>query len=346
MVADDASSSSSSDYEDATDTQPVAAAESSTGEGHSQYRLMVTAGPSYDASTHHPVLVNSPDRQTIETDSMSLEYAVRIRNFTGLPSGSPETSAYFEHSLHKWDQYSISVAFVPKVDIPGGEVVFGNDFDRPISDRLPPGFNQALKFVTYWVDPGLTGDVYAEKPYLYGPALSSWNTLRIGPKVRDGKVPDAETFHETIIEEGADDESAEEARTKAGMPSGSAGRKKFYLTESNRDKFTFEKGRLYMADFFNPYLDFNDFSLKLPGFSLNVIKYVDSKTHELRYVLKNQKTGELYAAFMFTLLWGEEREREEAKEKGQTGTTKAEAPAPAAAKKKDDDIPEDDDDID
>ena len=83
-------------------------------------------------------------------------------------------------------------------------------------------------------------------------------------------------------------------------------------TSITRETFTFEKGRLYQSDFFSiPFLDFNDFSLKLPGFSLNIIKYIDSKTHELRYTLKNRKTDEVYAVVMFTLSWGGELEEVE-----------------------------------
>lgn len=260
---------------------------------HSKYRLRVTAGPAYDPSTHHIVPVNAPISHTIENEHIILSYCVRIRNFTGFPESSPHTSPYFEHALHKSDQYSISFSFIPKVDIPGDDLVFGNDFDRPIRDRLPPGFGQAFKFVKWWIDPGLDGDVYSDKPYLYGPALSSWNTLRIGDKVvdverhniEDWKIPNAEKFHETIVEEGADG-SGEEVRDELHVPADSAARKKHFLTEANRKGFVFEKGRLYQSDFFNPYLDFNDFSLKLPGFTLNIIKYVDTKTHELRSTLR------------------------------------------------------------
>ena len=201
--------------------------------------------------------------------------------------------------------------------------MFGNDFDRPIRDRLPPGFNQALRIVKWLIDPGLEGDVYSDKPYLYGPALSSWNILRIGDKVIDSppaeskdnmeqswKMPDAESFHETIVEEGAEG-TGEEIRKEAAIPPDSAGRKKFFLTEAHRSAFTLEAGRLYQADFGNPYLDFNDFSLKLPGFSLNVIKYIDSKSHELRYTLKNKTSGEIYCVVLFTLLFGEELQEAE-----------------------------------
>jgi hypothetical protein len=255
---------------------------------------------------------------------MDLVFALRIQNFSGLPEHSPRTSPYFENESHKSDQYSIAFRFMPKEYIPGNDLVFGNDFDRPIRDRLPPGFNQAFRIVKWWVDPGLEGDVYADKPYLYGRALSSWNVLRIGEKIVDEErhdiskelvVPEneAKDFHETIVAEGGDG-SGETVREDQSIPADAAGRKKFFLTEENREAFTFERGRIYSSDFGNPYLDFNDFSLKLPGFTLNVIKYVDAKTHELRYTLKNMKTDEVYAVVMFTLLWGGELEDEKKKE--------------------------------
>lgn len=45
-----------------------------------------------------------------------------------------------------------------------------------------------------------------------------------------------------------------------------------------------------------------DFSLRLPGFSLQVTRYIDEKNHELRYVLKNRRTGDVYFVVMFTLI--------------------------------------------
>lgn len=32
-----------------------------------------------------------------------------------------------------------------------------------------------------------------------------------------------------------------------------------------------------------------------------MIKYIDEKTHELRYVLKNRRTGDVYFVVLFTL---------------------------------------------
>src|SRR3954447_18470901 len=97
---------------------------------HTHYRLRVTAGTSYDVSTHKVVPVNAPQTMTFETSSIILLLAVRIRKFTGFPPNSPEASSSFEHPLHTSDQYSIPFSLIPKTDIKGSDLVFGNDFDR------------------------------------------------------------------------------------------------------------------------------------------------------------------------------------------------------------------------
>jgi hypothetical protein len=45
-----------------------------------------------------------------------------------------------------------------------------------------------------------------------------------------------------------------------------------------------------------------DFSLRLPGFHLQVAKYIDERNHKLRYTLKNRHTNETYLIVLFTLL--------------------------------------------
>lgn len=167
-----------------------------------KYILRVTAGPSYDLADHTEVPVNSPTPVKISTEHMDVELNVRIQNYHGLPRNSPTTSPYFDQEPHdkNKDQYSIAFQFTPKapesardpkhaghVDpddrepegISGLDLQFGNDFDHPIRDRLPPGFSYAMKIVKWWIDPGLDGDPYADSPYLFGPALSSFNHVRV-----------------------------------------------------------------------------------------------------------------------------------------------------------------------
>ena len=145
------------------------------------------------------------------------------------------------------------------MDINAHDLVFGNDFDHPIRDKLPPGFQQAFNLVKWFIDPGLYGDVYSDEPYLYGPLLSSSNTFRIGPKddKEQEKVEEVRANEDVIVfQEGADGDG-QEVRDSLGLPAEGPARQKFFLTEKHLKDITLEKNREYSCDFFNPYLDFN-----------------------------------------------------------------------------------------
>lgn len=92
--------------------------------------------------------------------------------------------------------------------MPASDLVFGNDFDRPLRDRMPPGTNAALRFVRWWVDPGLEGDAYADRPWLYGPAMSSWSRLRVcGRPEEEGDAAEMEVERERVGEAEAEGDS-------------------------------------------------------------------------------------------------------------------------------------------
>ena len=161
-------------------------------------------------------------------------------------------------------------------------------------------FDKAFGIVKWWIDPGLDGDVYADEPYLYGALLSSINVLRIGSKA-DGEKPSGDDLEgeaqtqgdvevpgsdgEAIVyEEGADGDGVE-VRKEKRVPDKSGARQKFFLTEQNRKDFVFEAGREYKCDFFNPYLDFNEFALKI-GYGLPNISMIGHWDGQpLRYVV-------------------------------------------------------------
>lgn len=266
---------------------------------HEQYILSVKAGATYEPSKHENVLVNSEKPTHISSDLIDAKLHMRIKDYRGLPKGSPSTSPYFSTPQHPYDRYSISFSFTPKHDIAGDKLVFGNDFDHPIRDRLPPLFDKAFGIVKWWIDPGLDGDVYGDEPYLYGALLSSINVLRIGSRESDptkdedateSAAAEGETAAAVVYEEGAYG-SGKEVRTSKHIPDRAAARQKFFLTEQNRKDFVFEAGREYQCDFFNPYLDFNEFALKI-GYGLpniSIIGHWDGQP--LRYVLKNRETN-------------------------------------------------------
>ncbi|KXT07027.1 hypothetical protein AC578_7287 [Pseudocercospora eumusae] len=279
-------------------SQATSSSKATTDE-QEKYRLLVTAGPSYNLSTHKTVKVNTEEATYIQNKFLRAKIQVRIRGYRGLPSSSPSESSYFNDPIHRNDQYSVGFSFVPKLDIPSKDTVWGNDLDHPIRDRLPPGFNTAFRIVKEFIDPGLACDVYADEPWLYGPSTSCWFALRIGDKIQD----DADFPAPGVLVEGADG-SGHEIRSALGMPSNNEKRRKYFLNAKNRGAFVFEKGRVYMADFYNPYLDFANYSLKLPGFGLKVIRYIGEKTHCLRYVFKERGAGDVFLNVNITLLWG------------------------------------------
>lgn len=226
-----------------------------------KYMLKVTAGPDYEEKQQKLVHVNTEQPFSISTPKLDASLTVRVQNYRGEPANSPSTCAYFEADPHKSDLYSISFSFTPKQDINGHDLVFGNDFDHPIKDKLPPGFGQAMKIAQWFIDPGLYGDAYADEPYLYGPFLSSINALRVGEK-RDPIEMKGSQEKPIVVSEGADGDGVE-ARKKAGVPDEANARKKHFLNQQHLKNFTFEAGRNYSCDFFNPYLDFNGISTQI-----------------------------------------------------------------------------------
>lgn len=139
-----------------------------------------------------------------------------------------------------------------------------------------------MKIVQWAVDPGLEADVYNEKPWLYGRFLSSIDTLSLGapnetasePEQHDEPVFDAQIG--IVVNEGGVGAGLK-LREEYKVPATSAARKKHFLTEVKRKNFVLEKGKEVRGDFGNGYLDFNEFSLRLPGFHLPIMSYWDGQ---------------------------------------------------------------------
>jgi Protein of unknown function (DUF1769) len=133
--------------------------------------------------------------------------------------------------------------------------------------------------------------------------------MRIGDKLPARQHQDHPHPEEhSPLEEGADG-SGISVRSEHNIPDDNQKRRKHFLKEANREKFVFEQGRLYQGDFYNPYIDFQKFKLRLPGFSISVVRYINDKTHNLRYVFKNVKTGDVYFVVVITLLHGDDVDR-------------------------------------
>lgn len=162
--------------------------------------------------------------------------------------------------------------------------------------------------IAKWVDPGMQGDLYAEQPWIYGSVLTSMNVIRVkGPgtpapsevgTAEEVVVSETEVDTETLEDDDTvmvEDTSAM-ASTALQIPQTAAGRKKFFLDDAKKQEVSFRKGYTYGFDFFGPWLDFNSFQVKLPGFTVNLLRYWDGQP--VRYVLKNSVTGDVYAVIV------------------------------------------------
>lgn len=158
----------------------------------------------------------------------------------------------------------------------------------------------------------MQGDLYAEQPWIYGSVLSSMNVIHVkGPNTpapSEVGTAEEEVVGETEVEGGAleDGDAVMEEDTSAiasvalPIPQTSAGRKKFFLDDAKKREVSFRKGYTYGFDFFGPWLDFNSFQVKLPGFTVNLLRYWDGQP--VRYVLKNMATGNVYAVIVLDFI--------------------------------------------
>ncbi|CAK7565234.1 MAG: hypothetical protein SEPTF4163_003146 [Sporothrix epigloea] len=315
------------------------------------FRIRVTAGTDYDPATHVRVHINDAEPLRLSGPGGDVWLNVRIKNYRSeRDDGALSSSPYFETEPHKKndDTYGISLWFVPKREskphreggedgeqaegeegkkdaegISGSDLQWGNDFDEPLRDRLPPGFGAALRIVKWWIDPGLEGDPYADRPYLYGPALSSFNRVYAALGDESASTERSEKA-ELPLRDGCGlwfgeggDAGGRAWRASIGRPDedtdtttghgngGGKARMAWALGAAAKSQWTWQYGKGYGLDFYNGYLDFADLTLRLPGFHLALLRYYASEKAEktcLRYVLRHRQTGRVYAVVVFSLV--------------------------------------------
>ena len=273
-----------------------------------KYFIQVHSGTSFEDSEARQVTINGAPTQL----SKNAKVAVRIKEYQGIPEGSPATSPYFDDQAHAHDTYSIAVSWIPEENIDADDLVWGIELINPIRDRIPGRFiSTAFNIVKRFVDASLQCDPDADQPWVNGPILcSSAITFSIGSK-GNCELP------AILAEGGLSDDSA--IRQSHNIPAAESQRRKHFLDEQKRKDFKFEKGRCYAFDFHNGYIDWKNYALKLPGFSFGVLKYINDRTHTVRFVLKSRKTGKVFVATTFRLLYGEELEK--AKKKSAAAAT-------------------------
>lgn len=252
-------------------------------------RVEVFAGPSYDDASLERIGVNDEDKGpvTVDNEACTAKVGVRIRGWRD-PSYNSVDSAYFEQPEHKDDQLSVQFSVRFKEPVSGDDLMWGNDFDAPIRDILPPAFSMGLRMFKWTVDPSVEGDVYSDKPYLYGRALTSINRIR-----QDKDAGDTDSAVEWV---GFFNDEHLDHTDYVGK-----GRMQHYMIADERKQFEFGTADTWNFDFYTPYLSMGDsFAIKLPMFGFDVSRYTVGQP--LRYTLKNFKTGQVYLVVVFRLI--------------------------------------------
>ncbi|RKO87151.1 hypothetical protein BDK51DRAFT_21511, partial [Blyttiomyces helicus] len=257
------------------------------------YILRVRAGTSSDASKFATVAVNDEFRPLLlDSEHFSGYLVVRVLNFSGMTPDSKKplhapSSNYF-HGRNR--RYSIMIQGRFKKAWNGDDVIFGLDFDSKV--RMPTGAGLGLK-IAKWLDPALDADLYADKPWIFSPLVSAMNSMGVAPA--DAVPSDAApaksdtpadpllgkwSYHSHMVPEDATLLFTD----RASAPSLTAyeKRKKFFADPKNRRAVTFSPELVYCMDFYDAYFDFNNIALKLPGFSINAIKYWDGQPLQFR----------------------------------------------------------------
>lgn len=150
--------------------------------------LRVSVGSSVE-DLHLARVNDEKNPAIISNENFEGRITIRIQNFTGIrpsvedPASGPEgTSAlrskYFDHNYAKNLTWSIQVQGRFKKPVSGDALVFGNQFEKPIRDRLPWGTSVALKAINI-LDPNLRHDVYCDQPWAFGPLLTSVSRINI-----------------------------------------------------------------------------------------------------------------------------------------------------------------------
>lgn len=277
--------------------------------------LKISAGPSVDSLT--TVAVNHDDQPTtIDNDLFQGRIAVRIKNFTGSdpPSVSHQKDTpYFTSNHGKNQSWSMQIQGRFKQSVSADDLVFGNEFDKPIKDHLPYGTSVALQFVKL-IDPNLEHDLYAQKPHAWSPYLATMpriNSVKLDNP--DGGFDSWPAFpvHPTYVEDDLTsliptDLAEKEKDTVAnfkGIDKAHEYRQRFLGNKSHRQHIKVEADQLITADFFNGFIDFNDLTLHIPfsgGLKFDLKKYWDGQP--VRYICKDKKEGKVFFVIQFDIV--------------------------------------------
>lgn len=263
------------------------------------------------------VAVNHDDSPTIiDSDLFHGRIAVRIKNFTGSdPEGveHKKDTPYFDDGHGKHQSWSMQIQGRFKTEVNADDLVFGNEFDKPIKDHLPYGTSVALQFVKL-VDPNLEHDLYSQKPHAWSPYLATMPRISSAP-VDEAKTDfnDWPTFptHPDYVQDDISSliptELAEKEKDTVanfkGIDKAHEYRQRFLGNKAHRSQIVVQPNQVVSADFFNGFIDFNDLTLHIPfsgGLKFDLKKYWDGQP--VKYICNDRKNDRIFFIIQFDIV--------------------------------------------
>lgn len=278
-------------------------------------RLVIKASNNYD-SGFKVVPVNTNKPLEIQSEIGVFTLCVYIKNFDGArvhqcnslynfedthyldSSGATDKGGEFDGPL---PNLRLEINFRPKQPIKGSDLVFGNDLTVPVRDYIPTALlASGLKFFTWFINKTIKGDIYNDKPYLYGLALNSFTFLSLKGSISDknshvsevvenseskkSQIPDVPSFVENL---NANIDNVLQ------IPEASVSRRKFFGQLSNCESFVFNEATDYKLQFDTNFVKMADsqYAVAIPTygnrtFDINVSKYANEKLNNFNWVIK------------------------------------------------------------
>lgn len=196
--------------------------------------------------------------------------------------------------LYPGSHLNLIIGYRPKYNIKGDELLFGNDFTLPIRDHVPTTLLlTGLKFFTWFVNKTVKGDIYSDKPYIYGLALNSFTHL--------GLTNSALSYAKDIEEAGVKGTTPLDFKenlifnhnNNQKFPESAKGRIKWFHDGKKCSQFTYYDDTDYFMQFDTNFLKMGDskYYVSLPTFGnktfdIDVLKYANNVLDNVNWTIK------------------------------------------------------------
>lgn len=252
-------------------------------------RLLIQAASSHEGR-RSIVPINTGNFVNLASEIGNFAVSINIKNFDGCKNHKENSSYNIKSEVEgattgsvKPPNLRIFVKFTPLLDIEGSKLLFGNDCEVPISQKVPTSLiSTGLHFFKWFVNPTINSNLYDEKPYLYGLALNSFTKIGRGSLIDEQKFVLQETECLSVNDE---------------IPTAPAKRQKYFCNLKNCESYKFEKDQTYFFLFDTNLINIGDstYNVSIPTFGdktidIDVLRYSDEKLNNFNWTIK--KCGE------------------------------------------------------